>query len=273
MSMESFKAGAKAVEQMETQPSLYLFFNMVKYNTYLERFAEIFGDLLDPENIEELHKELKGLTQAKGLESIKQFSYPSDGFDFLDGFAQEYLTKCKQHLFIEGKIIKMTELVSKIHYSINKEFWDDWGVFEGDLINLLPNNEIKNYNPLAGDCEYETEKERLWEVYHRINHLLASALFEDIKELKLPIVERFRIIENFREEYEPNLTIEEVYSKEWGLTSFLESETYGELLENIATHNNELVLVDYAEDGSIVFANTEPTEYIYLIGGALSFCF
>lgn len=273
MSMESYEAGAKAVEQMETQPSLYLFFRLVEYNAYLERFVDIFDDSIDNEDVEELYKELKALTQSKGLESIKQYSDPSDAFDFLDGFTMEYLQELKYKIHISGKTLKISETVSKIHYSLNHEFWDDWETFESDLFDLLPNMESKNYCPLGSDCEYETDKERLWEVFHRTNHLLAPALFEDIKGIEVPIVEKFRIVEAFRGEYEPNFKDEEVYFKDGLLHYFLESETYGELLEDIATHNNELVLVDYSEDGSVIFADTEAREYIYLIGGALSFCF
>ena len=241
--------------------------NLIGYNADLQRFADIHGDSIETEDIQDLSKEFYTICPVTAVTGINQASTPDEAFDYLDYLATETLEASFREAPTLSRVTKrVIEILFYAKYSFACGWFDDWEVVESDLFDYLDNIEQKNYIPISEAFPYLTEQGKLIEAMGLARRRAEALIWDDIKGAKIGVVEKFRVIQAFRDEYEPNISDSEAFGGEWfAFESFLKCETWAELLEDFADWVNTLVFVEYAPNGELIEGRTEPQEYIYLI--------
>lgn len=247
--------------------SLNLTIELIAFNSDLERFADIYGDCIETEDIQDLTKRFWAIVPLKALKVVNTADSVGDAFDYLDILAQETQAEALQKIgVIQGKTRKGLEELAKINYSINKGWFDDWLEFESNYTNLLNNNALKNYDAIRLSKDHETDKARMLEVRRMVAERVGDLLFEDIKDLSCDIVERGEVLKEFAQEYEPNFKESEYFE---AFETGFKCKTWGELFQFMANWANELVLCDFDCEDFPTPAETSPRDYLYLLGGLM----
>ena len=240
--------------------SLELILSLEKFNCDLQRFADIHGDCIETEDIQRLSKEFNGICRVRDLKAINTEPTPDEAFEFLDILAGETEDKPKREA---PQLSPITWAVFDILcwglYSKANDWFDDWETLEGDIINFLPNEEVKNWKPLSPDSEDETNFKF---VMSALASRFLALLWKDLKGQKITLIEKIGIIQSWRDEFEPNIDDSEGFGKEHRFQELTTSKTWGELFENLADWVNELVYVDWDENGNEVYGETVAEDYL-----------
>lgn len=245
--------------------------NLVAFNSDMERFADIYGDSIDSEDCQDFAKTLYNLTGSQEVRKVNNCLDPSEAFDYLDSLAQDLEESARKESPVLSPVtVEVAKIVSYIRYSNNMAWFDDWDTIEEQIINYLPNNEVKNWEAL--DPEGDTEKN-----FNKIASVVASRflklLWDDLENAKIDIIDKFSIVQGFRDEYEPNISDSEGFGSEWfAFEGLLKSATYGELLDNIADWVNSLVFVEFDDEGQTIEGETVATDYFYLVSPLVAKC-
>ena len=232
--------------------------NLIGYNVEMERFADRHGDSLEAEDIQDFAKTLYNLSNCKAVKSVASADNVDDAFDYLDILAQELEAKS----FKEApKLSKSTVEVYKIfafgYCSKSFGWFDDWDTIEAEISPYL--TEAPELDPTAEDTE------NFYKILGFVGRKFLKLLWDDIKDQKISIVEKFATIKAWRDEYEPNLTDWEGFgSTDFFFESLLNCETYSELLQGFADWNNELVFIEFGEDGEPIYGSSTAEDYLYL---------
>ena len=224
--------------------SLKQYLEVIGYNADLQRFADIYGDCIEIEDIQDLSKGLWAICPHRAVKSVNSADSVDDAFYYLDIVSEDIQIEVRREApSIEGTTKRTVELLAYCKYSINKGWFDDWGVIESDLINLLSNDQIKNYNTIASDIEFESDKARLLEVRDRIKACLYNRLYSDIKNQKISLVDSAKLVKYCINEFDDGDN--SVMLEAWGFpfANWSENKTYGELLEFLAKSINCLNLI------------------------------
>lgn len=123
--------------------------NLIRFDAKLERFAEVFGDCLEAEDIQELTAELHRINPNLKLSAIDSADTADDAFYYLDDLTQEEIIKANQAAKLSGRT---RQRIAAFFRFVNDAYcWDDledlerW---ETELFDTLSNEQQKNYNPI-----------------------------------------------------------------------------------------------------------------------------
>ena len=244
--------------------SLNYYLSNYNFNEYMQRFADIWGDELDTEDINHLTSEFYKVSGYKALKSINTADSSDEAFNYLDEVAYETLEDAtKEAPNLEPITLKVFEILCYGEFSYIEGWYDDWGILESDIIEQLPNNKVKNWVALSHE---DTDTKNYFKIMSVITRRFLKLMWDDIKGQKVDIITKYRTIQRFRDEYEPNITDSEGFGGEWfAFEGLVKCDTFGELLEGVASWINELVIIDYNELGEVIYGDTEPTDYLYLL--------
>lgn len=235
--------------------------DLIGYNADLQRFADIHGDYLETEDIQDLARNLYKLSNSKLVKLVRSADSIDDAFDYIDQLGEELEAKATPRLSPFTKKIYRIFCYGK--YSFNNGWLEDWETIEKDYLNLLPEDEVNSFtncNPSQGD------ENNFNDILATISRAFLVNLWEDIKGEKVGLVEKISIIQRWRDEFEPNISDSEGF----GLTDFIfeslvKCETYGELLQSFAEWVNTLVYVDWDENGNEIYGRTADIDYLHTL--------
>ena len=249
--------------------SLNYYLNIKQFNNDMQRFADIHGDCLEAEDITELAGEFFKLTGVRTIKAVNSCDSPDSAFDFIDILGEEVESEARREApTLEGVTKEVFNLLCFGLYSHERDWFEDWETLEEDIINYLPNNEVKNWEPLGEGGDSES---KLYLLLSVLASRFEALLWSDLQEQRLEFIDKIRIIKEFRDEFEPNISDSEGFGSDWfAFRGLLESDTYGELLEGVADWINSLVLVDYDTNGDPIESDTVPKDYLYLLGGKVA---
>ena len=102
-----------------------------------------------------------------------------------------------------------------------------------------------------------------------INVVFPIKRFSDniYRDEKINAIDKIAIIKKYRDVFDPNINDVDGFGAEWFLfESLCKQETYGELFERIAERTNELILIDWDENGTEIIGDTVAKDYLWLLG-------
>lgn len=252
--------------------SVFLLFELIKFDNNLERFADIHGDNMEVEDIKELTKQLSDIVPLKRLGAINSADSIDEAFEYLDLLQSEELGRVKKETpQLRGITQRLAELMSYALYSREFAWDDDWDTLESLIVDLLPNHEVKNWKPLESRRDLGDDSLKFEYVLSIISRRFLTLLWSDLKPQKIDFIDKIKLIQAFRDEYEPNISDSEGFGSDWFMfESFVKASTFGELFEAFANWVNELVFVEYDTNGEQITGETESKDYLYLLGSIVA---
>ena len=242
--------------------------NLMAFNVEYQRFFDNFGDFITPEDAEEMESELIENWTPSGLKTLTEGLTPENKVNTLDLVGQEMESEALHEFGALGGVTReVFKILVSAKYSHNRGWFDDWETLEGDLINYLPNNDLKNWGAIFRDyTPARTDWGNFEALLKIISNRFLNLVWGDIQGVSVPVVEKYRILEEYRENYDPSLDPIECYGSQFFIfENLLNCETYGELLQEIAERENYLNLVEYSEDGVEIHGETAPEDYLHLL--------
>ena len=245
--------------------SLKMILDLRKFNNDMQRFADIHGDSIETEDVQGLAKEFNGICGVSSLKAINSADSPDDAFEFLDLLAQETEAKARKEApKLSPTTWELFDIVCFGLYSKQMDWTDDWEQIDNDLRETLPNYiDIRFLNTVM---KVETQKTEFKRVLYVACFEFLKYLWDDIQSQPITLIEKIRIIKEWRDEYEPNISDSEGFgANSLVFEGLLNCDTWGELFKELAIWVNELVHVDWDENGEEVYGTTEAEYYLYLI--------
>jgi len=237
----------------------------------MERFYNIHGDDMEADDIKPLATKLYKISQAEAVKSVSTADTVEDAFYYLDILGQE-LEDTANHQ--SPTLAPITREVFKILcfglYSYEFGWDDDWDTLEGDIINYLPNNVVKNWEALTNE---DSDHHNYFKIMDIITRRFLKLLWKDLKDQKIDTVSKFKAVEEFRVAVEGEFDTEMAYGSDWFIYEYLlKATTYGDLLDRLSERANTLIYVDWDSQGNEVYGDTKPTDYLYLLSDLIAKC-
>lgn len=152
---------------------------LINFDCKNERFAEVFGDCIESEDIGRILKEARELFEASDLRAIKSADTADDAFDFIDCLTMEKIGKQSPRAkFGDRKYFLIRAFFRFVNDSYNWEDLEDLRRWEGELFDSLPNEEQKNFCPVSERFEGEALRSL---IFFEFCHYLGGQAFDCVE--------------------------------------------------------------------------------------------
>lgn len=152
---------------------------LIWFDAKLQRFAEVFGDSIETEDIQNIMKEALKLFKPSELKAINSADSANDAFDFIDCLTMEAIGKeSPRAKFGDRKYY----LIRSFFRFINDAYtWEDLGDlrrWEAELFDSLGNVEQKNYEPISDRFKGEALRSQ---IFFKYCHYLGGQAFDCVE--------------------------------------------------------------------------------------------
>lgn len=169
-------------------------FELINFDCKNERFAEVFGDCIETEDIERILKEALKLFEASDLRAIKSADSADEAFEYLDCLTMEKLGELSPRAkFGDRKYFLIRAFFRFVNDAYTWGDLEDLERWEAELFDRLDNLEQKNYRPIKA----ESAKDYRTYLLNRFCWYLGKFAPETVQTVadELPSLERFNCIQ------------------------------------------------------------------------------
>lgn len=127
-------------------------FELINFDCRNERFAEVFGDCIETEDIQGIMKEALKLFDKSDLRAINSADSADDAFDFIDCLTMEAIGRQSPRAkFGDRKYYLIRSFFRFVNDAYTWGDWEDLARWETELFENLENSEQKNYSSIVAD--------------------------------------------------------------------------------------------------------------------------
>lgn len=154
-------------------------FELIKFDCNNGRFAEVFGDCIETEDISRILKEASKLFEASDLKAINSASNPDEAFEYLDCLTMEKLGRANPRAKFGDRTYYLIRAFFRfVNDSYLWEDLEDLRRWETELFDSLGNMEQKNFRPVSERFEGEALRSQ---IFFKYCHYLGGQAFDCVE--------------------------------------------------------------------------------------------